>query len=238
MNNLEEKKQEIENSEHNLKLLYEAKKSGILLDDIYIDGIKLRDFSQTSKKSIKLLTELINDLIKVVKQENQKLVQEENNKVSHEIKVVIEETTNIPTQQKIKKRKIDNSLELIKKYKVEFNPSDNLVLDKSKEAYKQNYYNSVNQSLLIDAENGDIDAQYQLGVIYAKGDGVEKDDKLSFLWFEKAAKQGYSEAQYTLGLMYSSGKGVDQDNEIALKWFEKSAKQGHTDSLNIIKSMY
>ena len=216
----------------------EAKKSGILLDDIYIDGIKLRDFSQTSKKSIKLLTELINDLIKVVKQENQKLVQEENNKVSHEIKVVIEETTNIPTQQKIKKRKIDNSLELIKKYKVEFNPSDNLVLDKSKEAYKQNYYNSVNQSLLIDAENGDIDAQYQLGVIYAKGDGVEKDDKLSFLWFEKAAKQGYSEAQYTLGLMYSSGKGVDQDNEIALKWFEKSAKQGHTDSLNIIKSMY
>ena len=216
----------------------EAKKSGILLDDIYIDGIKLRDFSQTSKKSIKLLTELINDLIKVVKQENQKLVQEENNKVSHEIKVVIEETTNIPTQQKIKKRKIDNSLELIKKYKVEFNPSDNLVLDKSKEAYKQNYYNSVNQSLLIDAENGDIDAQYQLGVIYAKGDGVEKDDKLSFLWFEKAAKQGYSEAQYTLGLMYSSGKGVDQDNEIALKWFEKSAKQGHTDSLNIINSMY
>ena len=218
--------------------IQEAKKSGLLIDDISIDGVKIKDFTQTSKKSIKLLTELINDLIKVVKQENQKLVQEENNKVSHEIKVVIEETTNIPTQQKIKKRKIDNSLELIKKYKVEFNPSDNLVLDKSKEAYKQNYYNSVNQSLLIDAENGDIDAQYQLGVIYAKGDGVEKDDKLSFLWFEKAAKQGYSEAQYTLGLMYSSGKGVDQDNEIALKWFEKSAKQGHTDSLNIIKSMY
>ena len=217
--------------------IQEAKKSGLLIDDISIDGVKIKDFTQTSKKSIKLLTELINDLIKVVKQENQKLVQEKNNKFSHEIKEVIEETKNTQTQRKIKKRKIDNSLGVINKYKV-FNLSDNSVFDKSKEAYKQNYYNSVHQCLFIDAEKGDIDSQYELGIIYAKGDGVEQDDTLSFSWFEKAAKQGYSEAQYILGLMYSNGKGVEQDNELALKWFEKSAKQGHTDALNIINSVY
>ena len=88
------------------------KKSGILLDDIYIDGIKLRDFSQTSKKSIKLLTELINDLIKVVKQENQKLVQEENNKVSHEInQASISVTVSTPNIAEKTKNVVDDSLD-------------------------------------------------------------------------------------------------------------------------------
>jgi TPR repeat protein len=48
----------------------------------------------------------------------------------------------------------------------------------------------------------DADAQYQLGLKYARGTGVTRDDALAARLFRKAAEQGHAEAQAALGFAY------------------------------------
>ena len=45
------------------------------------------------------------------------------------------------------------------------------------------------------AEQGDADAQYKLGFMYNKGEGVPQDYKKAFYWCTKAAEQGLVNAQ-------------------------------------------
>lgn len=71
----------------------------------------------------------------------------------------------------------------------------------------------------IGAERGHRDSQYYLGLMYAKGDGVEQDYKAARNWLEKAAMNGYPKAMYHLGEMYVWGDGVEVDYEQATVWF-------------------
>gem|GEM_PF-3409032 len=67
------------------------------------------------------------------------------------------------------------------------------------------------------AENGNLDAQFQLAKRYQTGDGVPKDAVEAFKWMQKAAQQDpmkstkVSDAQYEVGLMYEKGEGVKAD---------------------------
>lgn len=76
------------------------------------------------------------------------------------------------------------------------------------------------------AEQGNVDAQFQAGMIYAMGRGVAEDDKQAAYWFGKAGAQGHREAQTKLGFMYAIGKGVAQNSSFAVDWFYKAAEQG------------
>ena len=59
------------------------------------------------------------------------------------------------------------------------------------------------------AEQGDAQAQYNLGVLYANGMGVDKDFTKAVELYKKAAEQGYISAQFNLGLCYAFGDGVE-----------------------------
>ena len=61
------------------------------------------------------------------------------------------------------------------------------------------------------AKQGNAKAQYNLGVMYEKGQSVRKDYVEAVRWYRKAAEQGIAEAQFNLGLMYYNGQGVRQD---------------------------
>ena len=50
----------------------------------------------------------------------------------------------------------------------------------------------------IEADQGDADAQYNLGVCYEKGRGVTQSYDEAVKWFRKAAEQGYSRAKDSL----------------------------------------
>ena len=76
------------------------------------------------------------------------------------------------------------------------------------------------------AEQGNANAQFFLGVMYDKGQGVRQDLREAARWFRKAAEQGHAEAQFNLGAMYDNGQGVPQDDAEAVKWFRKAAEQG------------
>lgn len=73
-------------------------------------------------------------------------------------------------------------------------------------------------------------AQYELGALYHRGAGVDKDVIRASRWYERSAELGYDEAQYRLGNMYLMGEGVRQSDTEALHWLEKAAQQGHADA--------
>ena len=76
------------------------------------------------------------------------------------------------------------------------------------------------------AEGGDAFAQFNLGLMYANGQGVPQDYKTAFKWYSRAAEQGDSPAQASLGAMYYKGQGKIQDYIRAHMWLNISASQG------------
>lgn len=81
------------------------------------------------------------------------------------------------------------------------------------------------------AEQGDANAQYNLGVCYKRGEGgVDQDYNKAVYWYRKAAEQGLAEAQHNLGVCYINGEGVPKVIEKAVFWWEKAAAQGYANS--------
>jgi TPR repeat protein len=92
-------------------------------------------------------------------------------------------------------------------------------------------YNSGNYLYAFDefrelALNGDPSAQYRLGQMYDKGEGVQKDDRLAASWYGKAAGQNDVKAQFAIAEMYSQGRGVPQDDRVAARWYLEAAGHG------------
>ena len=87
------------------------------------------------------------------------------------------------------------------------------------------------------AEQGNTGAQFNLGICYLFGHGVEQDFEEAAKWFRKAAEQGNAEAQFNLGVCYEHGHGVEQDYEEAVKWFRKAAEQGDENAENALKAL-
>ena len=77
------------------------------------------------------------------------------------------------------------------------------------------------------AEQGDAEAQGNLGYKYATGQGVPQDDAEAVRWYRLAADQGLAQAQGTLGVKYGLGEGVPEDDAEAARWFQLAAVQGN-----------
>lgn len=88
------------------------------------------------------------------------------------------------------------------------------------------------------AKQGDANAQYSLGNMYRKGQGVRQDYAESVRWFREAAAQGDAKAQSGLAHMYDTGKGVSQDHAEALRWGRKAADGGDAKAQSHLASMY
>lgn len=84
--------------------------------------------------------------------------------------------------------------------------------------------------LLKRAEEGDAEAQNELGDCYYYGKKVGENRDLAFMWYMMAAKQGNPEAQFNVGWCYARGKGTEVDNEKAVEWYKKSAEHGNADA--------
>jgi TPR repeat protein len=86
---------------------------------------------------------------------------------------------------------------------------------------------AANAAIAARAQQGDPDAELQMGLRYADGSGVIKDEKEAARWFEKAARHNLAEAQYRYGLALLEGRGVVQDYKAAFNWIEQPARRGH-----------
>ena len=81
--------------------------------------------------------------------------------------------------------------------------------------------------LILLAEQSNAVAQYNLGSMYYKGEGIPKDYKEALKWFKLSAGQENPDAQYNLGVMYDEGVGIPKDLVLAYKWFNLASAQGH-----------
>ncbi|MCY4100873.1 MAG: tetratricopeptide repeat protein [Rhodobacteraceae bacterium] len=98
-------------------------------------------------------------------------------------------------------------------------------------AYKEGDYTTALQKFKSLAKSGDIRAQYYLGEMYRRGDGVTKDYREAVNWWRLAAVQGDIWAQYMLGVTYYFGAdGVPADHIVALAWLDLVVAQGIKDA--------
>ena len=88
------------------------------------------------------------------------------------------------------------------------------------------------KNILAGALNGNADAQYNLGIMYASGLGVIQDYNEAVKWFRLSADQGYARAQVILGLIYANGQGVTQDYVRAHMWFNIGASSGDKNAVS------
>jgi len=87
------------------------------------------------------------------------------------------------------------------------------------------------------SEQGNRRAQYQLGLLYARGDGVQKNLMKARELLHKAAMQGHPKAQFYLAQMYVFGDGGEKDNITATMWFWLATTLGDRfakDSLRVM----
>lgn len=88
------------------------------------------------------------------------------------------------------------------------------------------------------AENQSAEAQYNLGVCYQFGYGLEKDDSLATHWYLKAALNGWTDAEYKMSYAYIRGKGVEQDSVKAFEFTQKCAAKNDVDCLFNLTNCY
>jgi len=73
-------------------------------------------------------------------------------------------------------------------------------------------------------------AQYNLGLMYRKGEGVEPNDAEAAHWYRLAAAQDYPQAQQKLADLYYLGEGVPRSYVQAASWYLKAAEQGNAEA--------
>ena len=92
------------------------------------------------------------------------------------------------------------------------------------QALEQRDYKTALYYLSLFAANGDGKANYNLGLMYREGLGVEKDDVQSLSHFIEAA---HMLGNYAVGLAFLTGKGSDVDAEAAIHYLSEAALLGH-----------
>lgn len=70
-------------------------------------------------------------------------------------------------------------------------------------------------------------AQYNLGLMYQKGEGVDRSDAEAAHWYQLAAAQGFADAQQRLADLYYLGHGIPRSYTQAALWYRRAAEQGN-----------
>lgn len=91
------------------------------------------------------------------------------------------------------------------------------------------------------AEDGDARAQFNVGLLYDEGLGVEKDPQQARQWWSKAAEQGLLAAGYNLALLeleQAASEDGEGDLETALAHLRQTAEAGHLPARYTLGKVY
>lgn len=88
------------------------------------------------------------------------------------------------------------------------------------------------------ANEGKTQAMYDLGKLYQRGRGTNKNMFKAAEWFQKAASAGHAASQARLGILYFEGRGVKQNYQKALKLLNAAAKQKVPSAYYQLANMY
>jgi len=102
-------------------------------------------------------------------------------------------------------------------------------------AYKKKDYVTAMREFKSD---GKAKANFNIGIMHYKGEGVKQDKKEAAKWLHKSAEQGYGQAQFVLSVMYFTGDGIESNIPDAVKWIHKSAENGFAEAQFRLGMMY
>jgi TPR repeat protein len=103
-------------------------------------------------------------------------------------------------------------------------------LSEAEAAHARRDYATALRLLKVEAERGDIDAQFKLALMHGNGQGVPRDQTQAAKWFHKATDKLDPGAQFNVALMYFQGQGLPKDPEQAAYWFRKAALRGDSEA--------
>lgn len=118
-------------------------------------------------------------------------------------------------------------------------PSPEELVRQGKEHCDNDNYTEAMACFQKAAEKGNAEAEFNIGMLYDCGDGVDEDSEIAADWYKKSAEKGYSEAQDILSLMYYLGTGVEQNYEKAAAYAKKAlAQDEYYKSYLVLGSLY
>lgn len=110
--------------------------------------------------------------------------------------------------------------------------------EKGSDAFERGDYATALEEWRPLAEEGDPEAQFNLGNMYALGYGVPMDSAESVKWWQLAAEQDHADAQFNLGNAYMTGYPVEKDYSAAARWFRLAAEKSVVGAQQALGWMY
>src|SRR6478672_6998881 len=101
--------------------------------------------------------------------------------------------------------------------------SDDKRLGPAEAAFDRGHYLEALKLWKQDSQNGDAEADYRIGMLYAKNHGVVGNIPDAVVWYERAAQRGHVDAQYQLGLIYLYGAKASVGPNRPETWRQSSA---------------
>ena len=99
-------------------------------------------------------------------------------------------------------------------------------------------YNYNIDEIIEKANNGDAEAQYQLGRQYLVGRLIDKNPVKAIKWIRLAAEQGNEDAIIDLGWYYIWGKICDKNISEGLRLLKSVADRGNREAMNRLANLY
>ncbi|MEO9649915.1 MAG: tetratricopeptide repeat protein [Roseobacter sp.] len=104
-------------------------------------------------------------------------------------------------------------------------------LEDARDMMEQGQFEAAYQALWPAARSGNAEAEELIGVMYAMGLGVVRDDQRAFEWYLRSAMKGHPGAQSGVGWYYEVGRGLPTpDLTRAYMWYTLSAIGGDPDA--------
>lgn len=115
-------------------------------------------------------------------------------------------------------------------------------IERGRDLMEKNQFAEAMREFLPAARAGNADAEELIGVMYALGLGVPRDDRRAFEWYMRAAMKGHPGAQSGVGWYYEVGRGVEAPDLVrGYMWYVLSAIGGDPDAAisqeEIVKKM-
>lgn len=113
-------------------------------------------------------------------------------------------------------------------------------MQKADEEFDKKNYATAKRLYSKEADNGNPEAMYKMGVIYEQGLGEWFADKSkAFRYYKMAAESEFSEAIFKVGEFYEHGMGsISKDEKTALQWYKRGAELNHLPCLVKIGIFY
>ncbi|MEQ9561971.1 MAG: tetratricopeptide repeat protein, partial [Woeseiaceae bacterium] len=106
------------------------------------------------------------------------------------------------------------------------------------EAFKRGDYATALAEWLPMAEGGDLNAMYNVALIYDQGLGLPSDKLRALRWYRVPAEEGDVSAQFNIATIHHFGEGVPVDKKEAARWYRAAALMADEEAQFNLGLMY